>query len=384
MKNVWAPVAVFASLASTLLPRSARAMVVWSATHESGTLSEWTLGPNPTKTLPDGGVRKNVEVVGEEVYTGKYACKITVHPDDTFGQYNQDRVDIQHASTLTGEGMDSYLSGYFFLPEDAKTRNEILFYETKVSFRNWMDLWVEPKAGGGTTVKFGIESQGADLGSVLLWTGDWSPQKWHQFAIHGHWSTNPQNGIVDAWFDGQHVITAYKHNTKFDTNAMFFNVGLHRVLPQNFVETIYFDDFTEADTLAEIKVGTPMQGARDGGADAASGAGGAGGASDAGGSSSVGGAGGNGGASGGAGGVSAGAAGSVGSSGAAGNGVAGGAGGVATGAGGTIGAGGSAATGGSPEAPGGCACTVTGERSTSARLDAAAILLGALAWTRRR
>src|SRR6267142_2507724 len=68
----------FASLCLTVLPRSARAAIVWTATHESGNLSEWMSGPNPTKTLPGGVVRKNVEVLGEQVYSGKYACKITV------------------------------------------------------------------------------------------------------------------------------------------------------------------------------------------------------------------------------------------------------------------------------------------------------------------
>jgi len=239
-------------------PRLARAAVVWTATHEGGDLKEWSGGQNLTKALPDKTVRKNAEILGEQVYAGKLACKITVHPDDTFGQYNQDRVDLSHRSTLTGEGKDSYVSGYYYLPEDSKTRTEILFYETDSSFRNWMDLWIEPKQSGGTTVKFGIESQGANLGSVLLWTGEWTPATWHQVAIHVHWSTNSAQGVVDLWFDGKLVIDAVKHNTKFDNNAMFLNVGMHRLLPKDFTEVLYLDEFTEADSLADINVGAPM------------------------------------------------------------------------------------------------------------------------------
>jgi len=256
--------------------RPARAAVVWTATHEAGDLKEWGGGLNLTKTLPDKTVRQNAEVLGEQVYGGKLACKITVHPDDTFGPYNQDRVDLSHHSTITGEGKDSYVSGYYYLPEDAKTRNEIFFYETDASFRNWMDLWVEPKQGGGTTVKFGIESQGANLGSVLLWTGEWTPAMWHQVAIHVHWSTNSNQGLVDLWFDGKLVIDAVKHNTKFDNNAMFLNAGMHRVLPQNFTEVLYMDEFTEADSLADIKVGAPMAAAGGAGGGAGASAGGAG------------------------------------------------------------------------------------------------------------
>jgi hypothetical protein len=244
---------------------------------EKGDLSEWTSQTNGTKTFPDGGVRTNIAATKEKPYTGSYSLTVTVHPDDDYGQYHQDRADTKHNSTLTGEGMDSYLSGYYFLPEDAKTRNEIAFYETMVASMNWMDLWIEPKAGGGTTVKFGIESNGANLGSVLVWTGDWKAGVWHQFAIHVHWSTDATKGIVDIWFDGQQVVTNYKHKTKYNTSDNFFQTGLHRVLTQPFTETLYLDDFIEADTLAEIHVATPNAnggGDADGGVDA-QGAGGA-------------------------------------------------------------------------------------------------------------
>jgi hypothetical protein len=261
-------------------PPAAHATVVWTATMEKGDLSEWTSTTNGTKTLADGGVRTNIEASTDRAYTGSYSCKVTVHPDDIFGKYLQDRADIKHVSTLTGEGMDSYLSGYYFLPEDAKVRDEIAFYETMVTSRNWMDLWIDAKPGGGTIVKFGIESQGANLGSVLVWTGDWKAGVWHQFAIHVHWSQDPTKGIVDLWFDRQPVVMGYKHQTKYDANDMFFQTGLHRVLMQPYTETIYFDDFIEADAQADAKIAVPNPngagGATDGGADA-TGAAGAGG-----------------------------------------------------------------------------------------------------------
>ncbi len=376
MKN-WLFALAFVLVAASA--SSARATVVWTATLEKGDLSEWTSTTNGTKTLPDGGVRNNIEVVGERVYSGKLACKVTVHPDDDFGQYHQDRADIKHDSTLTGEGKDSYLSGYYFLPEDAKTRDEIVFYETKVTSHNQMDLWIEPKvgAGGGTTVKLGIESAGANLGSVLVWTGEWKAGTWHQFAIHVHWSTDATKGLVDMWFDGQQVVTGYKHKTKYDVNDLFFQTGLHRVLMQPSTETIYFDDFIEADTLAEIKIGAPMPvsggdgGASDAGVagtDGGAGASGAGGVMGAAGS-------GAGGATGAAG--SAGTAGAAGTTGAAGSSVAGTTGTAGTtGAAGMTGAAGTTGAAGSGTPPGGgsggCACALGGESPTG--LGALALL----------
>jgi Polysaccharide lyase len=267
----------------------ARATVTWTSTFEKGDLSEWSPGINATKTLAGGVVRQNVQVLGEQVYTGKYACKITVHPDDTFGQYNQDRVDIQHPSTLTGEGKDSWLSGHYYMPADAMMRNEIGFYETKVTSSNVIDFWVAPKAGGagGTTLSFGV----GFLGATVLWTGDFEIATWHQIAVHVHWSQNAAMGSVDFWLDGKQVVTGSKYKTKPDGNDLFYQTGLHRILPMNFTDVIYFDDFIEADTQDEIKIAAPTQPTQptDGGApaDGASGASGAGGATGAAGSTTA-------------------------------------------------------------------------------------------------
>ncbi|HEX2872679.1 MAG TPA: heparin lyase I family protein [Polyangiaceae bacterium] len=257
----------------------AEAAVVWTSTFEKGDSSEWMPGTNPKG--PDG-VRLNFQVLGEQVYRGKYAGKITVHPDDLFGQYKQDRVDIQHQSTLTGEGQNSWISGHYMMPEDAKVRNEIAFYESNVSYQNVMDFWVEPKAGGGTTINFGT----GFLGDKKLWTADFTKGVWHQVAIHVLWSTNAQTGSVDVWFDGQQVVTAAKAKTKADANTLFFQTGLHRKDPANFDDTIYFDDFIEADNQIDAKIAAPsadpVPGGGSGGTGGMAGAAGAAGGSAAG------------------------------------------------------------------------------------------------------
>ncbi len=269
--------ALLAPLAALGWPATASAAVVWTATFEAGDLSEWKPGVNATKDA-----RKNVEVLGERVLSGKFAGKIVVHPDDTF-TFNQNRVDIQHPSTLTDEGKDMWLSGHYFMPEDAKVRNEIGFFESNVSFQNVMDFWVEPKQGGGTTINFGV----GFLGETKLWTADFTPNAWHQLAIHVLWSTDAQKGTVDVWFDGAQVVTGHKRKTKADANTLFYQTGLHRKDIAQFTETIYFDDFIEADSMVDVKIAKP----------AAPGGGGAGGAGGAAGAAGAAGAGGGGGAS---------------------------------------------------------------------------------------
>lgn len=268
---------LFIGLSTLAIAGPARATVAWTSGFEPGPsalMTEWSPGINATKKLADGSTRRNVEVLGEQVYTGKYACKITVHPDDTFGQYNQDRVDIQHPSTLTGEGKDSWLSGHYYMPSDAMMRNEIGFYETKVSSTNIIDFWVQPKSpdgGTGTTLSFGV----GFLGATVLWTGDFEIGKWHQIAVHVKWSQSATTGSVDFWLDGEQKVTAHAFKTKPDGNDLFFQTGLHRILPKNFTDVIYFDDFIEADTLAEAMIAAPREpgSTPDGGTDAAGGGG---------------------------------------------------------------------------------------------------------------
>jgi hypothetical protein len=383
MKNSPSWPTLFALVGATVaLAAPARATVVWTSTFEKGDLSEWSPGVNPTKTLAGGTVRKNVEVLGEQVHTGRFACKITVHPDDLFGQYVQDRVDIKHNSTLTDEGKDTWVSGHYMMPADAGVRNEFAFWESNVSSQNIMDFWVAPKAGGGTTVSFGV----GFLGATKLWTADFSIGKWHQVAIHVHWSTDKTKGSVDVWFDGQQVVTGAKAQTKPDGNTLFYQNGLHRKVMESFTDTIYFDDFIEADTMAEAQIGSPAQpgGGVDAGTDARDAAGGGGGgtggavgAGGGGGTSAAGTTGAAGDAAGAAGGAATGAAGQM--TGAAG----------ATGAAGTTGAAGAAGTvgvAGPGHSSGGCAMGGGPEMS---RLGLAATLamtvaLGELARRRRR
>jgi hypothetical protein len=92
-----------------------------------------------------------------------------------------------------------------------------------------------------------------------LWTADFSIGQWHQVAIHIHWSQNAQLGSVDVWFDGVQVVTAHKAQTKPDGNTLFYQQGLHRKVQEPFVDTIYIDDFIEADTFAEAQIAAPNQ-----------------------------------------------------------------------------------------------------------------------------
>jgi hypothetical protein len=265
-------------LGCLVVPGAARAAVTWTATFEKGDSSEWMPGINAVG--PDK-VRKNFEVLGEKVYAGMFAGKITCHTDDKFSA-DQVRVDIQHQSTLTDEGENMWLSGHYFMPADAGGREEFAFFESNTSFQNVMDFWFDKKAGGGTTINFGT----GFLGQNKLWTADFTTGAWHQVALHVLWSTDQNKGLVDVWFDGQQVVTAAKAKTKADGNSLFFQTGLHRRNLYNVTtdDTLYLDEFIEGDSMADIEIGAPMSNPGGGGSGGSS----AGGAAGAGGGSSAG------------------------------------------------------------------------------------------------
>jgi MYXO-CTERM domain-containing protein len=352
----WLTSCCLLSLAGLALQRPANAAVVWTATFESGAFM-----PDFSTGINNEG---NVEVLGEQVFAGMYACKITVHPDDILPPYDQNRVDIQHQSTLTDEGSESWLSGHYFLPEDAKARNEIGFYESNTSYQNVMDFWVEPKEGGGTSLSFGVGFLGADV----LGTVDFTASVWHQIAIYVLWSQDEATGRVAAWLDGVQFVAETPAKTKADGNTLFYQTGLHRTLPEDFTESIYIDNFIEADALADAQIMAPMMAGGSGG----TGGGGAGG----GGASGVGGA-------------AGGSGGSVATGGAGGTPSTGGTAGSAV-QGGSAGSAPTAMAGTSANAPsaatdsGGCGCRLRPTDGGLGAVSALLALLGLAAYRRRR
>ncbi|HEY0711861.1 MAG TPA: heparin lyase I family protein, partial [Polyangia bacterium] len=306
--------AAWALLAFIATP--AQATIIWKADFEASNVSEW----NGSTSLMNG-TRKNLEYVTDTVQSGNIAAKITIHPDDLFEPYSQSRVEVKHQCTRTGEGQDTYISWWFQMKAHPGIRDNIAYFETNVSFQNLMTFFVEPKAGGSSNIVFGA----GNLGTNRRWTQELVLNKWHQLAIHVKWSANAATGLIEVWYDGVKVVT-HPGRTKVDNNSAFFQTGLHRSDPAPPVDTIYIDNFIEADNIDEILAkpgpdgGVSMDGGTDASADAArdgggtggssgadaAGSGGSGGSAGAGGSSGSGGVTGTGGSSSGTGGASSG------------------------------------------------------------------------------
>ncbi|HEY0706428.1 MAG TPA: heparin lyase I family protein [Polyangia bacterium] len=254
-------------LASTLvvglglgLSTPAAAAIIWKADFETGDLSQFSSLTNATK-----GARKNIEVVTEGAQQGKNAGKVTIHPDDTFSS-TQMRVQMNRSNPRTGEGQNLYMSFHVKMTTAPLARDNIAYFETNSSYRNVMTWWIAPGAAGGPpTINYGT----GNLGPNNQWSSEFTLNQWHQVAFHVFWTTNAANGTIKVWYDGK-LVRDLKLATKPDGNSLFFQAGIHRAQRSDAVDTIFFDNFIEADSLADLMIaeGPPASDAGAGPADA--------------------------------------------------------------------------------------------------------------------
>ena len=228
--------------------RPVAAEVVWKADFETGDIGQFNGNVNATNKE-----RQNIEIVADPVRQGKSAARLTIHPDDTFHE-RQMRVQLTRHTPRTEEGQKLYLSFYLRMNQAPLVRDNFAYWESDKSWRNLMTWWVEPKGKAGATVNFGT----GNLGPNQHWSANFTLGRWHQMAMEIHWSTDPKIGRIKLWYDGK-VVVDIPAQTKADANPMFFQPGIHRADRSSAVDTLFLDDFIEADALADIRLVKPAR-----------------------------------------------------------------------------------------------------------------------------
>ena len=142
------------------------------------------------------------------------------------------------------------MSFYMYMAEAPKDRDNFFYWEGSPppGYNNVMTWWVQPKEGGGTLIKYGTGNLGRN---GTEWEADFTTGKWHQLAMHIHWSEDKDKGNTRLWFDGVLVLDK-KLKTKGPQTTYFCQPGIHRSPHRPPVDTIYFDNFILADTLDEV------------------------------------------------------------------------------------------------------------------------------------
>lgn len=225
---------------------TASAEILFKVDFETGDLSQWA----KTGTRGQNATPRNIQLVTNIVQEGKYAAKFTIHGDDVFNP-QQLRVQVGGPQITVAEGSDTYMSFYLYMADAPKDRDNFFYWEgaPPPKWDNVMTWWVEPNAAAtGTLIKYGTGNLGRN---GTEWQADFTTGKWHQMAMHIHWSEDPTKGNTRLWFDGSLVLDK-KLKTKGPESVYFCQPGIHRSPHRPSVDTIYFDNFILADKLEDV------------------------------------------------------------------------------------------------------------------------------------
>jgi Polysaccharide lyase len=241
-----ASVVLLTCLVFPVIPAAAE--ILFKADFETGDFSQFS---GKSKNIKPG----HIEVVTDTVHSGKYAGRFTIHEDNVFNA-RQLRVQANGPKVTVKDGSDTFVSFYLSMKEPPKDRDNFFYWEGSPPprYNNVMTWWVEPKAGGGTLIKYGTGNLGR---KGVHWQGDFEVGRWHQLGMHIHWSEDPAKGNVKLWLDGV-IVLDKKVQTKGPESVYFSQPGIHRDPHTKSVDTIYFDDFLCATTLEEIKIQKPV------------------------------------------------------------------------------------------------------------------------------
>ncbi len=207
---------------------------------------------------------RNIQVVTDIVHDGKYAAKVTIHEDDVFNAQQQ---RVQDRRTPAESWLERGLRhlgvrSTCTWPEPPNDRDNFFYWEETPppQYDNVDDLVVggaerrRPKARSSSTARGNLLDATARIGAA-----DFPIGKWHQLAMHIHWSESADKGNTRLWFDGVLVLDK-KLQTKGPESVYFCQAGnpsqsVHRPLGRH---DLLRQFLSSPDTLKEFREGSPL------------------------------------------------------------------------------------------------------------------------------
>lgn len=270
------------ALAAITASMPARSAPVWVGDIETGDLSQWSGTLNG----------EHISVVQSPVLQGSYAARIEL-TNDAVWPNGLKRVELNHSpgAARTAEGTELYFAWSFYVPETLTVDpgQQIGYWESDNSYQQMMAFNVN-----GEKIQFITQKPQYKV----HWEADGkvTAAAWHRIAMHIQWSKDPNQGVVDIWFDGEQVVTGALAQTLADDNAHFTQIGLLRgKIEFQDAPILFVDDAVEGDSIEDVHPALPQDPGSGGAGGAGGGGVGGGGAGGGSGGSSQGGSGGEGG-----------------------------------------------------------------------------------------
>ena len=216
----------------------ARASVVWRGDFETKDLSQWDV---------IDGLASRLTVVPSPVRQGSYGLRVELRSGDFSNNGNRNELVRTVADS---EGMDLYYAW------------STMFDASYPIANTWQVFtqWHHSGCCGSPPLEFDIDGQTLSLsrnppsnsGTVALWSTPLVRGVWHDFVLHVVWSSNPDLGFIELWYDGQKAIDGKAVQTLFPGMVNYLKQGLYRDSSISAVGVVYHDGMTVGTTLADV------------------------------------------------------------------------------------------------------------------------------------
>ena len=228
-----------AAAALSLIASQARASVIWRGDFESNDLLQWTRLD---------GLASRLTIVPSPVRQGSFALRVELRSGDLAS--NGNRNELVHNVSET-EGMDRYYAWSTMFDASYPIENKWQVFTQ----------WHHSGCCGSPPLEFNVNGQTLGLErnpppgtgpTVGVWSTPLVRGVWHDFVLHVIWSSNPDLGFIELWYDGQKVIDGKPLQTLFPGMVNYLKQGLYRDSSISAVGVVYHDGMTIGTTLADV------------------------------------------------------------------------------------------------------------------------------------
>ncbi|MFM2151860.1 MAG: hypothetical protein RL199_295 [Pseudomonadota bacterium] len=202
-----------AGAALFLAAAPARAELLWRGDFSTGDLSQWT------KT-ESKNVRSRLRLAADPAGAGGRALRVLVrHGDEPIGA-SGNRNELVWRGDDIREGVERHYAWSTFWPEG----------ESEQPGWQIFTQWHHFEGGGSPPLAFLVRDGQVQLGTntnEVLWAVPLERGRWHDFAFHVRWSSDPSRGLVELWYDGR-IAVRRTLATLFPGQGVYLKQGLYR------------------------------------------------------------------------------------------------------------------------------------------------------------
>lgn len=220
---------------------AARAEVLWRGDFETGDTSQWT---KTQRVAPN-----RLAIVSSPVRQGQHAARFEVRQGDDPINASGDRSELVYAP-LEAEGNERWYGWSTLWPSTYPSANTwqvfTQWHHTGLTGSPPLEMYVI-----GEAVHLRIDAR------TVLWTTPLVRGRWHDFVLHVKWSSDPDVGFVELWYDGARVLPKTFGRNMYPGQKNYLKQGLYRSDTIAVTGTLFHDGMTIGTSFDDLDVTPP-------------------------------------------------------------------------------------------------------------------------------